>query len=186
MLDWKILAAGFAALLIASTVLVSGSGSFGLGDIFGRMVDWLKSSPFGGFFESPVASVKEVSIVLYPGTYTLKASSEINLSIGSIEFTGFSGDIEADFREKTMVFQQSGTKMKIKIPLEPTEISNIKIDKIFLDNTDFMVISDQLNTTAQNGTIEVSDFSGQLRFRQDSMELIGNVSMIKGNSKEIV
>ncbi len=51
MLDWKIMGAAFAALLIVSAVVVGGTGGFGVTDIFDRLMDWLKSSPYGGFFQ---------------------------------------------------------------------------------------------------------------------------------------
>jgi hypothetical protein len=186
MLDWKILVAAFAALLIASTVLVGGFGGFGLTDIFDNIGDWLKSSPFGGFFEAPVASTHQVGITLKPEIYTLKTSSSINLSIDSIDFVDFNGNIEADFQEKTLIFTEANTPLNIKMPLQNITIHDIRVDKIFLEGTDFSVSSDQLETTGENGTIEIYDFSGEIRFSPDFVGLYGNVSMVKGNNKDIV
>ncbi|UCD07067.1 MAG: hypothetical protein JSW41_04515 [Candidatus Aenigmatarchaeota archaeon] len=186
MLDWKILVAAFAALLIASTVLVGGAGGFGLTDIFNKIGEWLKSSPFGGFFQTPVASIHEVDVALKPKTYTLKTSSNINLSIDSINFVDFNGNIEADFQGKTLVFTEANTPLNIKMPLQNITIHDIRVDKIFLDETDFSVSSNQLETTGENGTIEIFDFYGEIRFSPDSVELHGNVSMVRGNNKDIV
>jgi hypothetical protein len=186
MLDWKILGAAFVALLIASTVLVGGAGGFGLTDIFDRIVEWLKSSPFGGFFQTPLAATHEVDIMLYPGTYTLKTGSSINLSVDSTSFMEFNGDIEADFESKSLTFKESGTQFSIRMPLQNLTIPKIKVSKIFLQSVNFLVSSDQLNTTGENATLEIADFSGELRLGPDSVMLQGNVSMVKGNSKDIV
>jgi len=186
MLDWKILAAAFAALLIASTVLVGSSGGFGITDIFDRIVDWLKSSPFGGFFQAPIASVHEVDIILHPKTYALKTSSNINITTDSIELVDFNGNIEVDFQTETLVFKETNTPLNIKMPLKNITIHEIRIDKILLEDTDFLVSSNQLDTSGENGTIEIYDFFGELGFNPDSVELHGNVSMVKGNNKEIV
>ncbi len=188
MLDWKILGASVAALLIASTVLVSGAGGmdFGLGDIFERITEWLKSSPFGGFFQSPVASLYEVDITLYPKTYTLKTISTVNLSVDSVDLIEFNGYIDSDFINKKLVFRQDSTPLKIEMPLKNITISSIKVDRIYLDDTDFVVTSNELDTSGQNATIEITDFSGDIQFYPDYVEFHGNVSMIKGNNNDIV
>ena len=186
MLDWKILGAAIAALVIASAVLAGGASGFGFTEIFEQIGEWLKSSPFGGFFQTPVASIHEVDVTIYPKVYTLKTGSNINLTVDSISFVDFNGDIEADFETKTLVFKESATSFNIEMPLQNITIPNIKVSKIFLQETDFLVSSDQLDTTAENATIEISDFSGELRFTPNFMQLQGNVSMVKGNNKDIV
>lgn len=186
MLDWKIMAASFAALLVASTVLVGGVGGFGVTDVFNQLMDWLKSSPFGGFFQAPIASTNEVDITLFPKTYELKTTSDINLSIGSIELLQFNGDILADFEGKSLVFQESNTPLNIRMPLQSMTIQDISVSKIILENARFIVRSNELDTSGDNSTIEISDFSGEIRFNMDSVELHGNVSVVKGNGKEIV
>ncbi len=72
------------------------------------------------------------------------------------------------------------------MPLQNITIYDIRVDKIFLDETDFSVSSNQLETTGENGTIEIFDFSGKIKFSPDSVELHGNVSMVRGNNKDIV
>jgi hypothetical protein len=66
MLDWKVLASAFIALLIVSFILLGSFGSSGffpniisgIGDLFG-------SSPFGDIVPSS-ATGKRVTITLYP------------------------------------------------------------------------------------------------------------------------
>lgn len=190
MLDWKILAASVAALLIASTILVGTSSAQGFGfdfnDFFKGIEEWLKSSPLGGLFQAPVASVYPVDIVLEPNAYVLKTGSDTNLTIDTMNINNFNGDIGADFEEKSIVFKQSNTDLSIRMPLQNITIDNIEIDKIFLENTNFMVTYNQLDTKGENATIEMSDFSGQVLFNLFSIELHGNVSMVKGNNKDIV
>jgi hypothetical protein len=188
MLDWKILVAAVAALLVASTVLVGGSGGldFGLGDIFGRIGEWLKSSPFGGFFQSPIASTHEVNIILHPRIYTLKTSSNINVTIDPIDLIEFSGDIKADFQEKMLIFKESGTQLNIRMPLHNMTIINIGVDRIVLTETDFVVNSGDLDISGENSTIEITDFLGEIVIDMESVTLNGNVSMVRGNNKDIV
>lgn len=190
MLDWKILAASVAALLVASTMLVGTSSAqnlgFDLNDFFKGIEDWLRSSPLGGLFQAPVASVYPVDIILETDHYEFRTGSDTNLTIDSINIINFNGDIISDFLEKTIVFSQSGTELDISMPLQNLSIDNIGIDKVFLENTRFVVTYNQLDTKGENASIEITDFSGQIIFRPSFVEMHGNVSMVRGNNKDII
>lgn len=181
MLDWRILAASFAALLIVSSVLI---GGLGFTDVIDKVRDWLGGSPFGGFVEFPEAGSKEATIIIYRTPFSFSPSAGINATIGDAVMTDFSGTVSADFTDLKLTFAEGG--FAVSFPISNITLEDVSISRISLDVSDFAVKNEDLETSAENGTLEISDFAGRIEFRDTRATLIGNVSVVKGNGKQIV
>ncbi len=182
MLDWKILGASFAALLVVSSVLV---GGFGFTDILDTLRDWMGDSPLEGFMTSPIRSSKEASVIIYPQTFELTVN-EASFSAGDANFTGFSGQIMADLSSGKLELHQEDTDLAISLLLTTLTVDDVSMGKLSLDGIEFHVISNSLDTSGQNATLEVSDFSGRVTVTNSTVQMDGKFSSIKGNGKSIV
>jgi hypothetical protein len=182
MLDWKILAASFAALLVVSSVLV---GGFGFGDILDKLREWLGDSPFGGFVTTPAREPKAVAIIIFPRNFEFSVDST-DFRAGDADFQGFTGTIQANLSSDTISFSPRDTKLVVTLPLSNVSIDDISIGSLSLSDTDFNVISHALDTHGENATLEIHDFSGRVTISQELVRLDGNVTAVKGNGKDIV
>lgn len=185
MFDWKVIVAGLVAVLLVSSVLV---GDFGIKDIFSGTVnkisEWLGSSPFGGLFPSPETSHKEVVISLYPESFILVPETTVDISLDSINFTNFKGKITTHFQNNTICFEESAG-LNINMPIQRTKIKNVKIRSIKLENIRYRVVSGESDITNENGTIEITSFSGTVVIEGIFIEFIGNISLVKGSDWSI-
>jgi hypothetical protein len=182
MFDWKILAASFAALLVVSSVLV---GGFGFTDILDKLNDWLGESPFGGFVAAPVRAVKPVTVILFPEHFELPLEG-VSFSSGDASFEGFSGILTANLSSGTVSLTPGDNQFRVTLPLSELAIDDVRIGKLSLEDTDFHVISHALDTSGENVSLEVYDFSGRLSITQELVRLDGNVTSVRGNGKDIV
>ncbi len=180
MLDWKILAASFAALLVVSSILI---GGLGFTDIVDNIKEWLGGSPFGGIVDFPEAGSKEATVIIYATPFSFSPDDPINATIGGASIEGFSGIVSADFEELSLTFSTEGFRLSFPI-------SNITLDvsvgRLEITNSDFAVKDGELETSAENGTLEISDFVGSMEFRDTRATLTGNFTMVKGNGKQII
>jgi len=181
MFDWKILAASFAALLIVSSVLV---GGLGFTDIVDSVREWLGGSPFGGFVDFPEAGSKAAAVTIYSSPLTLDLNKPINATIGDVSITGFSGTLISNLDDSTLLFKSD--TFTLTFPVSNTTLDNIMIGKMFLESADFSIMNGDLETSAENGTLEISDFSGRIIFTETAITLSGNFTSISGNNKQIV
>jgi hypothetical protein len=181
MLDWKILAASFAALLIVSSVLI---GGLGFTDIVDNIRDWLGGSPFGGIVDFPEAGSKEATVIIYSTPFSFSPDVPINATIGDASMEGFSGIVSADFDALSLEF--SSDSFTLSFPISNITLEDISIGKLELDNADFAVKDGELETSAENGTLEFSDFVGSIAFRDTRATLTGNFTSVKGNAKQII
>lgn len=176
MLDWKILAASFASLLVISSVLV---GNFGVQDFFSDVVDGigdlLGGSPFGGFFGTPSSKNKEVEITLFPQSFTLQSDSILNIS-NSVGIEGFDGVLHLYFTNQSLVMKEKNSPLTLNLRLEHLEIENIKLGKTTVENMAFEV---KPNITTNNGTMEMTNFLGRAVVEENKLTLHGNVSLLK-------
>jgi hypothetical protein len=182
MFDWKIMAASFAALLVVSSVLVSG---FGFGGIIDTLKDFLGDIPFEGLVTSPVRATSQANVTFHPSSFSLGLDSA-SFSVGQASFTGFSGTISADLSTDNLSIVQKDSDFSVSLPLTEVKIGQAAIGSIHADDTSFTVDSDSLETSGQNASLDVLDFSGSVRITASLVELSGNVSSVKGNGKAIV
>jgi hypothetical protein len=188
MLDWKILGASFAALLVVSSMFLgAGAGFGGLGDFFSGIISqissWFSGSPFGGFFSAPSAQSKAVTLLMYPQMLELKPDSPVGVDIGKTSLTDFSGTITADYANKTLTFQEAGSSLKISAPMEEVRIAGLMISTLSSDSMKFEIVP---NITSEDGALEMHGFNGTLSIREDSMEFRGNVTKLKAHIGELV
>ena len=178
MLEWKILAAAFSALLVISMVLV---GNMGLKDSFGgiveRLTDWLG----GSTVPIPVGSGKStntVSIALYPKAFTLTPESKLNLTLGDSSFENFNGFVTFDFQSGKISLQEK-SGFSVSSPLKDFTIPDLKLSRLQISGMKFTVHT-QTDITSENGTMDIQGFSGTLSLGNSSIILSGNVTKITG------
>lgn len=182
MFDWKILAASFAALLVVSSVLV---GGFGFGDVLDTLKDWLGDVPFEGFVSSPLSSPKQASVEFSPEFFELPVDGA-SFSMGSASFTDFSGTLSANLTSDTLDLSPTDSDFKVTLAITEATIEDVSLGHLLLEDTEFQIISNSLETSGQNASLEISDFTGHLTIRTDSILLDGNFSSVKGNGKSII
>lgn len=185
MLDWKIMAASFAALLVVSSVLVGGSGIPGISGILDKVDDWMGDSPLSGFITSPVRGSKQASLILYEDPFTLPVS-DISFKTGGSSHSGFSGNILINRSSEKLTFSQSDSSFRIEMPLTNLTLNNVKIGRMSLEETKFSVLSSALDTSGESADLDFSDFSGVVELSSQKITLNGNFSSITGNGKPIV
>ena len=184
MIDWKILAASFAALLVVSSLLV---GDFGVRDFFSGIVEKISelfgSSPFGGMFSMPSAGHAEIDLDLYTGNLTLQPSLPVNITSAGILIEGFEGFITADINEGNALLEQKSVRTRITFRLDqPVVVQGLSIGKLVVSNTRYELSSNQSEIDSENATIELYNFAGNGTIYKTHLNLRGNVSRVMGDS----
>jgi hypothetical protein len=177
--EWKILAAIFAVLIVASSALVSNTG---LKDMFlnstGSLGDWMHGSPFSSLFATPEKITSGVVIVLDAEELELGFGDPVNITAGESSVLNFRGVLELNLQENKTKLVPEDSELVLDLRLEEMQISDVKISSLVLENIDFVVRSEKTNITATDDRIEIHDFCGDVKVT-DVVELSGNVSKVK-------
>jgi hypothetical protein len=179
MFEWKILAAIFAVLIVASSALVSNSG---IKDAFlnstGNIGDWVKGSPLGSLFTTPEKTVSDVMIVLSAEEFDLEMESPVNITAGDSSVMNFVGTLSINLEENRTRAVPSDSAIVVNLVTEEAEIKGVTISRLVIEDIDFMVQSEKTNISATNDRIEIYDFSGDIRIGRE-IQLSGNVTKVK-------
>jgi hypothetical protein len=179
LLEWKILAAIFAVLIVISGALV---GSTGIKDFFmnstGGLGDWWSEAPFGSFFSTPQKGTTKVTIRLFADNITLDMEAPVNISAGKSSISNFKGLVMFDFKGNSSEFVPSGSDIRLSTELGPTTIRDVRISKLVLKDIGFVITSENTNTTGSGDDVEILDFYGDIHVT-DHVLLDGNVSKVK-------
>ncbi len=179
MLEWKILAAAFSALLVVSMVIVGNSGiKDAFGGIVGKLTDWLGGTPIS--IPGGKSGTSQVSITLYPKNFTLKPESKLNLTLGESYFENFNGDVSFDFQAGRISLQEKSTSFVVFSPIQNFTIPDLRISKLSLKEMKFLVHA-QTDITNENGTLDIQNFQGSFSVANSSIILSGNVTKITGD-----
>ncbi len=185
MIDWKILAASFAALLVVSSVLV---GDFGIRDFFSGLVEkiteLLGGSPFGAF-SIPGAGHAEIDLNLYPENITFQPDGPVNITSESITIENFQGSVTTGAAQESAVFEESrGFRITMQLNNNIT-IHGLSIGKLSVPNVKFELTSNQSRIDSESGLIELYNFAGDAVIQRNHIALKGNVSRARGDTWEI-
>jgi hypothetical protein len=182
MLEWKILAAAFSALLVVSMVL---AGNTGFGDAFGgiagKITDWLGGSPVnipGGLTGKPGSNA--VSISLFPRNFTLSPGTRLNFTLGESSFENFNGEVSVDYQSGKISLREKGSSFVVSSPIQAFTIQSISLPKLSYQGK-FAVLSSQSNIENENGSLDMQGFSGAFSISNSSITLSGNVTKITGD-----
>ena len=175
MIDWRILAASFTAIILVSSVALGGFGTGFFSDILDNIGDWLGTSPFSGFFITPTAKTHAVELTLYPETIELSPDSKINLSTEKSKLMNFKGKMTIDFNSQIIRLEESGTSLIFEIPIEEVEVTNVKLSSLSVDNVSLRVSPD---IVSEKGSAQMQNFYGSVLINLDSLSFKGNVSKI--------
>jgi hypothetical protein len=178
MFDWRILSAAFVAFLFVSGVFVSNIGlrDF-LNSIIQRVSEWMKTSPFGGFFTSPTKKPKEVEFSIHTKELTLKPDAKVSLISDKFALSGFRGKIMIDLENQKIKLTDSTSSLQINLSIDgEATIENLKLSTFSLENVKFEV-SPMIKTN--NGSIFLNDFSGNVSIKSDGVHFYGEVTSFK-------
>jgi hypothetical protein len=171
---WKMFAAAFAALFAACIFLISlpylgGAGAWN----------------FGNFFQGQKGGAHAV-VALYP-THQLALAPEGPLHVTSPGFSleSFSGTVSADFSSGSAALSEHGSKLSVRSGLAGLALRGAYLPKIEFSGVRFSVSSDKLNISADNGTISMTGFTGNVSFTGSGMVLDGGFSSVRGDKWEI-
>ncbi len=183
--EWKILAAIFAVLIVASSALVSNSG---IKDMFlnstGNLGDWMEDLPFGNMFSTPEKSMNAVVITLSAENIALEMVDPVNITAGDSSVLNFRGALTLNLVDNKTLLVPSDSDIVMDLRLEGSEIKNVRLTTLIIEDIDFVVSSDKTNISASNDKIEIYDFYGDIRIT-DVVELSGNVSKVKDDKWSI-
>src|SRR3989338_1886438 len=173
MLDWKILAAGFVALLFVSSVVV---GNFGLTDFVTQIVDGIQNifgpGSFSGLAIATVGS-KEVDLTLNPLSMTVKLDQPVDVTAGTTVLNNFQGEMELNFVDNVVTFKEGNSKLKVSVPAQKASIERLALKKVSTSGIKFLI---KPNIFSSNGSLELTDFSGRADIDVGSLRLTGNVT----------
>lgn len=175
MLDWKMLVAGVAALVIVA-LLVADSGTNFFSGVLGRIADFLGSSPFGNLFSTP-QETQEAIITLYPENLSLSLDKS-NVTLNSISLSSFTGSMHMDFSAKKATLQETGSQLRISTALEQAKVEGLKIPKLLMENVKLDVSSGKYNISSTSGTLEIVNFIGTADIYPSYIILSGNVTRL--------
>lgn len=186
LLEWKVLAAIFAVLIVLSGSLFTSSGikdvffntttsigETGSGSPLDGISDW-----FSSLFETPRKNTNHIVVRLYVDNMTLGLQNPVNITSGDNFIEGFSGDLTVDFRENTSVLNPAGSGMKIRSVLRNSLIEGVNIPSLALTGVNYQVITDNTDVTVTDGTLQIVDFRGVIII-SDHIALEGNVTEVK-------
>jgi hypothetical protein len=180
MIDWKILAASFAALVLISSVLVGNVGGGNVfTDLFSKISEWFGSTPFSGFLVAPGPDAEKVNIKIYPERITLVPESKVNLTLNDVEVRDFSGEISIDLGENEAFVKESGSSLTMALEIDEILIEGVVNKRLVIENTKLEVSSGTWNIKTNNGSMEFYDFSGDVLVSPSVIELNGNVTKIE-------
>lgn len=181
MLEWKILAAAFSALLVISMLLV---GNTGMSDMFGgivaKLTGWLGGNPVSVPGIPGSSKGTNVSITLYPRNFTLNPGTKLNLTMGESYFESFDGTVSFDFQSGRISLKDKSSPFTVSSPLQSFSIANLSIPRLALKEMKFAVHG-QSDISNENGSLDIQGFSGSFSVTNSSIVLAGNVTKITGD-----
>ncbi len=184
MLDWRILAASFASLLIISTLIV---GDFGIKDILTNIMEkiseWLGSSPFGGFVSTPKEQ-HNITLKIYATNLSFEPESKINITSDGVDVVDFSGSVYLDLLENRVVLNDV-SKTQIRFITNEVSMFDVKIGRLELSDIKFDIESENFNLSSESGPVRIYNFFGDALISNSSVIFMGNVSMVSGDGWEI-
>jgi hypothetical protein len=190
LLEWKIFAAIFAVLIVASSAVFGGGGmGSSLFNATGGGFDW-GSLPFGSLFshagnetQTPTTQ-NDVVIELTVDKMAFTFASPVSITSGDSEMSNFTGSVDFDFLTNSSLFIPSGSTFTMRKPIAVTEISGVTIESLVLEKADYSVISGGSTTAGKDDRIEISGFSGTI-MATGKLTLSGTVSSVTNGKWKI-
>ena len=169
--EWKLLAAVFAILIVASSALVSNSG---VKDIFlnstGSIGDMF-NIPFGSLFSTPTKTTSFVTIRIFTGSMNLVLDNPTNITTPDSSIDNFRGSILFDFENNRTYLMPADSDLRMNLRMEDYSISGVSIQELVMDDVGYVVKSEMER-------IEIHDFLGTFSI-DNGVVLEGNVSSVR-------
>jgi len=177
MFDWRMVSAAFVAFLFVSGMFVSSSAikDF-LNSLIEKISEWMKTSPFGGFFASPTKKPKEVEFFVQSKNLILTPDSKVSILSDRFAISGFRGEIIIDMDKRKMNLVESTSSVQINLTIDDEiVVDNLKLNKFSIKNAKFEINEIKTN----NGSIFLNDFSGNLRIKNSNIYFKGETTSLK-------
>ncbi len=169
MLDWKILAASFIALLIVSAVLASTVNQDNpLGDVGSKISDWLGTPPFSNPLEGGKPGATQILLKIR-SPVTFEPDNAVNIT-GAVNVTMFEGGITFTPPQSVHLAQKTLT---IDLPWKSFAVDSVKIGTLQLENASFEVMG---NVSTELGLLDIRNFFGTVSTSGNDIVLEGNIS----------
>jgi hypothetical protein len=187
LLEWKILAAIFAVLIVGSSAFLGNTDIGGtlLNSTGGGSAGW--ENPFASLFpqQQPetASGPSEVAIELSVDSIRLDFASPVNITFGDSAIENFAGSAQLDLSSNSSVFTQAGTGMTMRIA-DDVVINGAGIESMVLESADYTVTNGGTSTTATGEKIEIHGFSGTVR-AAGKLRLEGTVSSVSNGKWSI-
>jgi hypothetical protein len=190
LLEWKIFAAIFAVLIVASSAVFGGSGfNSTFFNSTGGGLD-LGSLPFASLFSHTEEDAKapvtqnDVVVELMVERMPFSFGSPVQITSGDFEMTNFTGSVEFDFLANTSLFTPSGSGITIRKATGVTQVNGAAIESLVLESADYSVLSGGSDTTGKDDRLEIQGFSGTIT-ASDRITLAGTVSSVTNGKWKI-
>lgn len=181
MLNWKLLVAGVAVILVAGVLVIGGEGFLALlAGGLGQIGSFLGSSPFGDLFSTARGEANPMVVTIYPPNFTVMVDRPATVLLGETQLDDFKGTVETDFDADTITLTTSGD-LAITSPVIDTKITPFTVKQLILEGIKMKVRSGNWDISSENGSIEISHFEGSMLIDQEnsSISFLGNVSSIE-------
>lgn len=174
----RVIAIGLVFLFLLSLTAQSVRAEGLLSDFFDMIKKWFESSPLGNLFAMPVKRIEVIKLSFYPETFEFNIEDFVNITLGGNEISNFKGNLEIDMENKRVVLKEAGSSLSVKGVVGDVNVRGIKIGSLELKNMKLVLASGNWNETAENGSITIKDFLGDMMLKEGVIELDGNVSKI--------
>lgn len=190
MLDWRMVGASFAALVVVSSIFAgsaSGAGS-GVTDILSNIInqiqDWFKSSPLEGVLGGATPHTKQIhtTVYIYPDSITIEPVQPLEFSFQDISFQNFEGEINANFADNELSFNVKDSDLQLNASTGSLVLEDLEIMSLQVTESKFSI---EPNMTADNGTLNMKGFSGMAFLGTDHIKLEGNFTSLEAQIGEL-
>lgn len=170
MLDWRILAASFVALIV---IVVGLAGNLKVPESLADL-----ANPFSFIGSLPLAGESEiVTVTFYPeGSYKIEPQGAVNISAEGLVLSDFRGSITADFAGGKVILDEADSSLNLELGMRDVAIDGLRLGKASLAGVRLAVATGNWNYTSANGTVEFTGFLGTGAIGTDSITLNGNAT----------
>ncbi|MFH1978671.1 MAG: hypothetical protein ABIJ92_05070 [Candidatus Aenigmatarchaeota archaeon] len=173
MLDWKILAASFASLLLISSFLV---GGLGVTDFLGEIKDKLGQWFGGSTLEWSSGSEEDVEIIITPTLFTMEPNSPMIIVMDTLVIENFQGSITTDYENNSIILEEGDTI--ITAELSNVKMYDLEFNRLVIEDSVVEIIAGNWSEQTETGMVEIVGFLGNGTIDNETITLEGSVAEV--------
>ena len=161
------------AVIIAFIVIVLLSKGGGLQGVLSGFsgIELFKSS---GGEDNLISGYTELAIK--PASFKLISDKPINLSIGSLKVANFNGVLGFDFEGGKVSIKDEKKELEAEAEIIDFILRGVHLKTIKLESTELALKTGKWDFSTKNGSVDISDFSGDVFVSLSGLELKGNAT----------